>query len=133
MKRCTAIVSAIFEAWRLTNSFDYVFRATSSIHGKPVDQLHTEYFEVGVGNNVRPVPFIDMLVVMDAITKQSEAMESRQVLGDSFTVKYQIRTEFSDAEAARLLSSFEVETPFDEGKRLRVQECHGPRPDSFDA
>lgn len=130
MKRCTQIVTAIMQAWKSTNSFQYVFRATTSLDGKYVSDLQAEYFDVGVGANIRTIPYIDMLVVMDSIAKETEALKARRELGGSFKIRYQVCTEFSDAEAARLLSSFEVLDL--EGKPLRVVERRVPRSDEED-
>ena len=126
MNRCAEIQHAIMTNWQQTNSFNYVVRATESVAGIELSELRKHYFTVGVGDNLRDIPFHDMLVVFSTIEQQCAALEKRKNDPNAkneqeFTIKYQISTDFPDEEAARLLSGIQIETPFDDGKFLRIQ------------
>ncbi len=126
MDRCAEIQRAIMLEWRKTNYFNYVVRATERVSGIELCELRRLYFTVGIGDDVRDIPFHDMLVVFSMIEQEIAASRKRAATPEArneanFTIKYQISTEFSDEEAVRLLSGIRIETPFDEGKYLRIQ------------
>ena len=133
MNRCVAIQRSIMEAWRKTNSFQYVVRATESVDGLSLDDLRKHYFAVGVGNQVTEMPLHDMLVVFSMIEQKVAASKNRpKTPASEFTIKYQISTDFSDDEAARLLSQIQIDTPFDKGKRLQIVASQQPLDDPED-
>lgn len=127
INRCFEIERNIMSAWQKSNSFQYVVRATQPVEGMFINELRTQYFQVGVGDQVSEIPFIDMLVVFSIIEQETAALSSRPKSSASkFRVQYQIKTEFSDIEAVRLLTGMQIETPFDKGKHLRLQEVRTP-------
>lgn len=126
MDRCAEIQHSIMTNWQKTNSFTYVVRATESVAGIDLAELRKHYFTVGVGDNLRDIPFHDMLVVFSLIEQQCAAMEKHKNDPNAknkkeFTIKYTISTAFHNKEAVRLLSGIQIETPFDDRKFLRIQ------------
>ena len=95
MNRCAEIQRAIMTNWLETNSFDYVVRATERVSGIDLSELRKHYFSVGIGNDVRDIPFHDMLVVFSTIEHECAALEKRKTSSETkgeteFTIKYQI-------------------------------------------
>lgn len=126
MNRCAEIQRAIMANWQETKSLSYVVRATESVTGVDLDELRKHYFTVGVGDNLRDIPFHDMLVVFSMIEQACAALEKRKSNPKTkaereFAIQYQISTDFPDEEAVRILSGIQIETPFDDGKFLRIQ------------
>lgn len=125
MNRCADIQRAIMVNWQEANSFSYVARATASVAGIGLNELRKHYFTVGVGGSLRDIPFHDMLVVFSMITQESAALKKRKnnsEAGAEFTIEYQVSTAFSDEEAVKLLRGIQIETPFDDGQFLRMQQ-----------
>ncbi len=133
MDRCIAIQRSIMDSWRLNNSFQYVVRATESVEGLSLADLRKQYVTVGVGERLTEIPFHDMLVVFSLIEQEFTALKNRtKSSATEFTIKFQISTDFTDDEAARLLSQIHIETPHDKGKRLRIVATQFPADDQDD-
>jgi len=119
MDRCLNIQQAIMDRWRKSDGFRYIARATQSLDGMTLDDLRKQYFAVGCDeNDLVEIPFLDMLVIFDLIRQTFVGLKNRT--DESATLKLQVTTDFSDRDAVILLSSIEIETPFDTGKYLRL-------------
>ena len=107
--------------WHKTNAFTYTVRATDPIEGITFDELRKRYFAIGIGEDLTEIPFIDMLVVFSMIEQEAKAIKNRpDKKAKRGEIKYQVTTDYSDEDAARLLSAIQIETPFDTGKYLRI-------------
>jgi hypothetical protein len=133
MDRCMKIATAIMQNWALTNSFNYTVRATAPVDGLTLTELRKHYFAVGVKNDLADLPFIDLLVVFSAIEQQSAKLKERKNTGEpEFKIHIRLTTDWSDEDAARLLSQMRIETPFDKEKYLRIVAVREPRSDQAD-
>lgn len=128
MDRCAKIQRAIMINWQKNNKFDYTVRATQAVSGMLLEDFRKQYFIVGVGNDLTELPFTDMLVIFSMIEQETNALKQRKpIKGEKeFKVKFQISTFFSDEEAARLLSSIRIETPFDKMPYMRIRQVREP-------
>ena len=131
MRRCTEMARSIMNHWAKSNAFSYVVRATESVEGLTFSDLKKQYFSVGVTEPTVDLPFLDLLVLFSIIQQQTAAMKARSKKdAKTFQLKVQIKTEFTDEEAATLLSGIQIHTPFDTGKLLRVVATTEARPNS---
>ena len=123
MDRCMQIVRAIMTNWRETNSFQYVARATESVDGLAIDDLRKMYFTVGVGDQTRDIPFLDMLVVFDLIEQEHQFMQANaDTKAERLQATFEIMTDYTDQEAVHLLSQMTIETPHDEKDFLKIRK-----------
>ena len=122
MDRCGKIQRSIMVNWQNTNQFFYIVRATESLEGCSFDELRKKYFAVGVSDDdLQELPLIDVLVIFSMIIQECAELEKRKGKDEKdFTIKYKIKTEYSDDETAQILSQMRIETPFDEGNYLRI-------------
>jgi hypothetical protein len=133
MDRCAKIAVSIIDNWRRTNFFDYTIRATDSVDGISLDELRKRYFGVGVGENLVEIPFTDLLVVLSILKKDYEAIQRSKdkiAKASTFKIKVRVKTVFSDDEVLRLFSGVRIQTPFDNGKTLRLAADSGRPPTS---
>lgn len=122
MNRCAGIAKQIINKTIKAQEVRYVARATQKVGGMTLDELRMQYFGVGPDrNNLVDVPFIDMLVIFSIVMQQLED-HSKSRGKKEFTSSMQVTTDWPDEAAARLLSQIVIQTPFDEGKVLRVEE-----------
>ncbi len=131
-QKCMDIRTAIMKNWETTNSLSYIVRATDSVHGISLDELRKRYFAVGVNDNLTEIPFIDLLVVFSMIEQELEAIREREKSSGPSKIKYQVSTHWPDEEAVQILSNVVIETPFDEGKNLRILARHTDEPPEDD-
>ena len=124
MDRCMAIQQTILLDWQKNYTFRAVVRAMEPIHGLSLNDLRKQYFAVGIEDSLMEIPFHDMLVVFQMIEQVTKKLKKKKrKRGETeFTIKFQISTNFPDEEVMRLLSGIEIQTPFDEGKRMRIVE-----------
>jgi hypothetical protein len=123
MDRCSSIHFAIIENWRRTRSLAYTVRATEPVSALSMAELRTQYFSVGVGEDLIDLPFTDVLVVFSMIKQTVAALKARKDKpAEEFKIQFSITTHFSDDDAANVLSGMRVETPFDAGPFLGVAE-----------
>lgn len=122
MNRCSSLAGEIMQEWSRSTVFKYVVRATESLDGLGLSELSGKYFSVGVHEPKVDLPFLDLLVTFSIIRQQHLALQSRKMKPNekTFKISSTIKTEFTHDEAAQLLSEIQIETPFDEGKLLRV-------------
>jgi hypothetical protein len=122
MDRCAKIQRAIMDNWSKTNSFYYIVRVTESVEGCTIEDLRKKYFAVGISeNDLQEIPFTDLLVIFSMIIQENAQLEKRKGKKEKkFKISYQITTEFSDEIAAQLLSDIKIQTPFDDGKYLKI-------------
>ena len=122
MDRCCRIQQLILENWRRTKVLDYVVRATEPVMGLPLSELRLNYFSVGVGNDLTDLPLTDVLVVFSMIAQTAAAMRAKVANNETAgRLQFSITTDFSDADATRLLSQMKIETPFDSCQFLKVE------------
>ena len=122
MNRCSRIHQLILENWQRTKVLEYVVRAREPIAGLSVSELRLQYFSVGVGNDLTDLPFTDMLVVFSMIAQTAAIMRARVANNErDGRFRLSINTDFSDAEAVRLLSQMKIETPFDTHEFLKLE------------
>lgn len=105
-ERCIAIHQAIVQHWQETKHLAYRVRATQPVNGLSMTELRKQNFAVGVGQKLEEIPFLDMLVVLSMIEQTCNALQSKS---GELTMNYP--STFTDAEAARLMSGFKMETP----------------------
>ena len=122
MGRCSDIARQIVEKWVPTRIVQYVARATQKLDGMTIDDLRTQYFAVGAdADRATEVPFLDMLVIFSLAHQQMEAIANSPDK-DHVRMEIAVTTDWPDEDAVRLLSRLQIETPFDEGKFLRLEE-----------
>ena len=105
-ERCIAIHQAIVQHWQETKHLAYTVRATQPVNGLSLADLRKQNFAVGVGQTLEAIPFDDMLVVLSMIEQTCNALQSK-----SGELAMNYPASFTDAEAARLMSGFKLETP----------------------
>jgi len=126
MQRCADIALKIVVNWQRTNSFAYTVRATESVEGISLAELRKRYFSVGIGDDLVDLPLDDVVAVFSIVEKHSAAMKSRGTTPGQLSISLQAPSDFSDEEAARILSQLQIEAPFDTGKWLRVSPVRRP-------
>lgn len=123
MDRCGSIHFAIMENWRKARSLAYTVRATESVSGLNIADLRTKYFSVGVGEELTDLPFTDLLVVFSMIKQTIAAIKARsEKPAENSKIKFSITTDLSDEDAKFLLSGMRIETPFDKGDFLEIDD-----------
>jgi hypothetical protein len=121
MNRCARIQQSILENWQRTTVLEYVVRATESVAGASLTQLRTQYFSVGVGDDLTDLPLTDLLVVFSMIAQAIAALRAKVAANEKQgKIQYSITTDFSDDDAVRLLSQMKIETPFDNFPFLQI-------------
>ncbi len=133
MNRCADIQHSILSAWQQTNSLQYVVRAMEPLEGMSFAELRQQYFMVGVGNQLSEIPFHDMLVVFSMVERYAAARKLPGSSAAKVSPRFQATVGFTDVEAARLLSLFQIQTPFDQGKYLQVVAQHETWDSDFSA
>jgi hypothetical protein len=108
LERCIEIHKAIWENWQKTRHLAYTVRATQRLKGLSLDELQKQPFVVGVGEKLEEIPFFDMLMVLSMIEQTGNALDRK-----SGELNMSYPRSFTDAEAARLLLAFPIETPLD--------------------
>jgi hypothetical protein len=122
MNRCSRIHQLILENWQRTKVLDYVIRAREPLAELPLPELRLQYFSVGVGDDLTDIPFTDLLVVFSMIAQTAALMRAKAARKETEgRFQFSITTEFSDADAVRLLSQMKIETPFDTLKLLKIE------------
>jgi hypothetical protein len=122
MNRCSRIHQLILETWLRTKVLGYVVRARESLAGLSFPELRLQYFSVGVEHDLTDVPFTDVLVVFSMIAQTAALMRAKVARNEKEgNFQFSITTEFSDAEALRLLSQMKIETPFDTFRFLKIE------------
>jgi hypothetical protein len=106
LERCIAIHQAIWKNWQETRHLAYTVRATQRLKGLSLEELQKQAFAVGLGDKLEEIPFFDMLMVLSMIEQTCLALESK-----SGVVNMNYPRSFTDAEAARLILGFKIETP----------------------
>jgi hypothetical protein len=121
MQRCADIAMKILFNWQRTNSLAYTVRATDSVAGISLPELRKRTFSVGVGDDLTDLPLNDVLAVFSILQKQYAALKQHtNAPPGNFTISVQMSGDWSDEEAAQLLSQLQIETPFDADKHLRI-------------
>ena len=121
MDRCSRIHQSILENWQRTKILDYVVRAREPVAELSLPELRLQYFSVGVGNDLTDLPFTDVLVVFSMIAQTAALMRAKVAKNEKEgKFQFSITTDFSDSNAARLLSQMKIETPFDTHKLLKI-------------
>ena len=108
LERCIQIHKAILQHWMETKQLAYTVRATQRLKGLSLEELQKQKFAVGVGQKIEEIPFFDMLMVLSMIEQTGNALDSKR---GELTMHYP--RSFTDAEAARLILGFKIETPHD--------------------
>ncbi len=118
MERCFDIALAIFKNWMESGRFDYTVRPDKNLDGMAIDQLRTEYFTVGVGDNLTDVPFTDLLIIFFVIEAQLKGMETGEMnfatneSGETnFKLDLQVTTDWPDEEAMKMISHILIQYP----------------------
>lgn len=106
--RCFDVWHRIYEASRPAGFQCRVVVDQSPI-GKPLAELRSMYFAVGIGEQLTDLPLLDFLCVLqmivDVAVRPLEPSEGRR--------KLQIRTEFSADQVGHLLNSYEQNVGFE--------------------
>lgn len=119
MDRCIRIQQEILSNWQKTTVLDCTIRATEPVAGLPLSELRRQYFSVGSESHLTDLPFTDMLVVYSMIVQAVAALKAKVAAKEKAgTIQFRITTEFSDNEAAQMLSQMKIQTPFDESPLL---------------
>ena len=96
----------------------YAIYATESVANDSFDELRKRYFSIGIPWDMTEIPFMDLLVVLSIVDQLFTQNKAGIVAVDA---KLERISHFSVEEAVRLLSSFNIETPFDDGTYLRFR------------
>ena len=119
MDRCIRIQQEILSNWQKTTVLDCTIRATESVAGLPLCDMRRQYFSVGVGSELTDLPFTDVLVVYSMIVQAVAALKAKVDSNEKAgRIQFRITTDFSDSDAAAMLSRMKIETPFDDAPFL---------------
>src|SRR5579872_2340292 len=99
MDRCTQVFGKIEEHW-MKKGFACRVVADGDVNGKSLEDLDKMYFQVGVGDDLTSLPFLDMLVVFsmiaDVANKHSPMKDNKD---GTHTRQMKIKTAFTESEA----------------------------------
>lgn len=116
MNRCSEIARQIHG-----NGMRHVMRATGSLQGKTLADLYGETFEVGIEpESLSRVSFQELLVIVSTADKLYYAKQ------ENGKATFEVKTEFSEREAAELVALVEIELPHDGGKTLKLSRVKPP-------
>ena len=119
MDRCIRIQQEILSNWQKTTVLDCTIRATESIAGLSLSDMRRQYFSIGVGSELTDLPFTDVLVVYSMIVQAVAALKAKVASNEKAgRIQFRITTDFSDSDAAAMLSQMKIETPFDDAPFL---------------
>ena len=106
MEKCTAVYQQVIERWMATKRFELQVETDESPEGKKLEDLGKMYFDVGAGEQLTTLPFLDMLVVVKMIIDHNaQSAELQEELKKSGHANQQllVKTGFSEDEAFALL------------------------------
>lgn len=98
MNKCLEVFKQIVTNWMKTNQFQCRIVTDEPVEGKSLEELGKSYFDVGLGDQLTTLPFLDTLIVMKLIKDHA----SRKVTSPR-TEQYTVTTAFTDEDAFGLL------------------------------
>jgi hypothetical protein len=113
MRRCVDIARQIYNQGVKVKFKDdfYIVRDTESVTGVSLNDFKQHYFGVGVSRNkLVDVPFIDLLVIFEAVKSLIAQGRSRKSAGEP-VANFGIKTAFTNEEAMSLLQQILIRFP----------------------
>lgn len=112
MAKCTSIFREIWNDWSQNKTLRYVVVPSQEIDTDNPCEAMNATFEVGVTEPVHTMGLVDLLVVFSILSQQTAAAKTIDTKGRSkFTIRSEITTQFSNAQASALLKQISMSTP----------------------
>ncbi len=103
MARCTEVYRTIFNHSSERRRFECRVVADERVDGRSLEELGKMYFDVGAGDTLTTLPFLDMLIVFQMIADQWNKRTEKEGTKENWKETFAVKTEFTEDEVFAVL------------------------------
>ena len=112
MAKCTSIFREIWNDWSENKTFQYVVVPSQEIDTDNPSKAIGATFQIGVTEPVHTIGLVDLLVIFSILSQQMAGTKCVDTKRHStFTIRSEITTQFSSAQASALLKQISMGKP----------------------